>query len=1020
MRKPRTKCQQGDQTLDYQSRGQKLKEVIVPMGQADEALRKSEAEKKAILNAIRDMVVFLDRDLSVQWANKATGLFVGKSPGKLRGSRCYRLWHGLNEPCKECPVLNVINTGQPDHKFLTTPGGKTWEINAEPVLDNHGNILGAINMVRDTTDRGYFTEETRIKEAALEASANCFIIADLDGIITYANPSFLSSWGCKDRKGVLGRHVTEFWESSQEASKRLQKLLSSGKWIGELRARRIDGSVFDVHIFATVIRDETGSPISVMSSFFDITDKKVSEKALRNSEEKYHTLVENANEAILVAQDGVFKFANAKAEQVFGYSRQELASRDLKSFIHKDERKLVEERHWKRLKGEKLPSFYPFRIIGKQGNIKWVEINVVLFSWEERPAALCFISDITERKNAEEGYISVMERSLQGLHILQDDREVFVNDVYAKILGYTEDELLSLSPEKVRGLVHPEDRQMVWGRYHARVKGGDMPQRYEFRVIRKDGSVRWVEAFASRVEYRGKPAAQVALIDITDRKNNEEKLRRYKRITSATRELIYLVDKNYTYITVNDAYLSWHKKTKEEVLGHTVPEFLGQDVFEEKIKNQMDRCLAGEEVHYKEWFNFAATGKRYLDIAFYPYYEEDGTISGLAITARDITEAHKLEAQLQHAQRMESIGTLAGGIAHDFNNLLMGIQGYVSLMLMDIDPEDPLHTKLKRVEDQVRSGANLSSQLLGFARGGMHNKQVVNINEIITRSSDIFSRAKKEIKIHRKYKKNLWPVKADQGQMEQVLMNLFVNAWQAMEQGGNLYLQTANVVLEKDYLDPLGMNPGNYVRISVTDNGEGMDEETLQKIFDPFFTTKEMGRGTGLGLSSVYGIIKNHGGTINVYSEKGKGATFNIYLPAVGSPFLKASKGPKEKGIQKGEGTILIVDDEELVAEVGCAMLKRLGYNVLVANSGKEGVEIFQKEKNSIDLVILDMIMPEMSGTEAFDKIKEIDPGARVLLASGYSLNGHSNIILQNGCNGFIQKPFNIAELSGKIKDILA
>ena len=249
--------------------------------------------------------------------------------------------------------------------------------------------------------------------------------------------------------------------------------------------------------------------------------------------------------------------------------------------------------------------------------------------------------------------------------------------------------------------------------------------------------------------------------------------------------------------------------------------------------------------------------------------------------ARDITQLKKLEDQLQQAQKMESIGTLAGGIAHDFNNLLMGIGGRTSLMLMDSDSSHPYFENLKEIEAYVKSAAELTKQLLSFARGGKYEVKTTDLNEFIKKQNRLFGRTKKEITIRERYEKNLWTVEMDQGQIEQVLLNLYVNSWQAMSRGGDLYIQTENIVIDESFNRPYHVEPGKYVKVSVADTGVGMDEATQQRIFDPFFTTKEIGRSTGLGLASAYGIIKNHGGFIDVYSEKGEGATFNIYLPAL-------------------------------------------------------------------------------------------------------------------------------------------
>ena len=281
----------------------------------------------------------------------------------------------------------------------------------------------------------------------------------------------------------------------------------------------------------------------------------------------------------------------------------------------------------------------------------------------------------------------------------------------------------------------------------------------------------------------------------------------------------------------------------------------------------------------------------------------------------------------------------------------------------------------------------------------------------------MFGRTKKEITIHSKYHKDIWIVEADQRQIEQVLLNIYVNAWQAMPGGGELYLETKNVEIDEDSSITYQVDPGRYVKISIRDVGVGMDEPTMQRIFDPFFTTKDMGKGTGLGLASAYGIIKNHGGFINVHSGKGHGTTFDIYLQAT----EKVATEKKEQGfgIQKGSETILLIDDEKMIIDVVNALLEGLGYTVFLANNGIEAIETYKKNWEKIDLVILDMIMPGMSGSDTFDSLKEINPDIKIVLASGYSINGHANEILNRGCVGFIQKPIKMVDLSQKLREIL-
>jgi signal transduction histidine kinase/CheY-like chemotaxis protein len=380
-------------------------------------------------------------------------------------------------------------------------------------------------------------------------------------------------------------------------------------------------------------------------------------------------------------------------------------------------------------------------------------------------------------------------------------------------------------------------------------------------------------------------------------------------------------------------------------------------------------------------------------------------------------EMKGLEARLLQAQKMEAIATLSGGIAHDFNNLLTGIQGNISLMFLDIDTEHPHYERLKSIEQQIESGARLTSHLLGYARKGRYEVKPIDFNRLMEDASQAFGRTRKQITINRELAEDLLAIEADRGQIEQVLWNLFVNASDAMLEGGVLTLKTANVTDEDMKGRMYQPKPGNYVQLMVTDTGTGMDKETMERVFDPFFTTKEMGRGTGLGLASVYGVVKGHGGYIDVYSEKGTGSTFSTYLPASQERVEKAVEITME--VTKGTGTVLLVDDEDVILEVGKDLLGTMGYRVLLAGDGREAVEVYGKNCDVIDIVILDMVMPTMGGGEAYDRMKEINPKVKVLLSSGYSIDGKATEIMDRGCSGFIQKPFTMQELSIRIGKLL-
>jgi CheY-like chemotaxis protein len=347
----------------------------------------------------------------------------------------------------------------------------------------------------------------------------------------------------------------------------------------------------------------------------------------------------------------------------------------------------------------------------------------------------------------------------------------------------------------------------------------------------------------------------------------------------------------------------------------------------------------------------------------------------------------------------------------------MGIQGYATLMMLDISTDHPHYKQLKRIEEQVKNASDLAGQLLGFARGGKYVVKPVSMNELIERTSAMFGRTKKEIVIHRKYEKGVWAVEADPGQIEQVLLNLYLNAWQAMPAGGDLSIETKNIVIKENFVKPYSMMLGRYVQISISDTGVGMDEKTKERIFEPFFTTKELGRGTGLGLAMVYGIIKSHSGFIDVISEPGKGTAFALYFPASEKEAVKEkSAAPK---IMKGTETILIVDDEPDVLDVSKEILESLGYSLYAVKNGEEAITIYKQKKDEIDLIVLDMIMPGLSGSETFDGIRGVNPSAKIILSSGYSLSSQAQQIMDKGCHGFIQKPFNMADISLKIREVL-
>ena len=489
----------------------------------------------------------------------------------------------------------------------------------------------------------------------------------------------------------------------------------------------------------------------------------------------------------------------------------------------------------------------------------------------------------------------------------------------------------------------------------------------------------------------------------------------YRSLLDSSADAIVIYDMEGCPVFISPTFTQIFGWTFEELKGRPIP-FVPESEREPSmvhVRALIDHgipCRSFETKRYTKdgrLLDISLSGSRYLD--------HRGESAGMLVILRDITERKQLEAQLKHSERMESVGILAGGIAHDFNNLMMGIMGNTSLLRHDMPVNHPWQDRLKKIEKLIESGARLTSQLLGYARKGAYEIQSLDLNRVIRDTVETFGRTRKEVVIQLELADRLPLVAADESQMAQVLLNLFINAADAMPGGGRLHIRTERV---KGVGGPsCPSHPCGWVRVSVADTGTGIEAANIDHIFDPFFTTKEMGRGTGLGLASVYGIIKSHGGHITVASEKDKGTTFTIDLPASDGKATATADNPGK--IDPGSGTILLVDDEEIVLEVGMQMLQAMGYTVLGAANGTEAIRIFQERADAIDMVILDMIMPGIGGGKTFDAIREIDPDACVLLSSGYSQDSQAKEILARGCSGFIQKPFRMEELSAKIKEIL-
>ncbi|HQG30661.1 MAG TPA: PAS domain S-box protein [Deltaproteobacteria bacterium] len=770
--------------------------------------------------------------------------------------------------------------------------------------------------------------------------------------------------------------------------------------------------------------------------FRHVRQSDKTERLLRESESRYRLLAENAHDIIFTMDPDLhFTYISPSIKRIRGLSVEEGMAQEITEVLTPDSLEVAgrifqEEMEIEAKAEKKLSRIRTIELeeYCKDGSTIWTETTFSPIRDEKDKLIGIFgiTRDISERKEAEEAirrsearYRAVFEGAATANIVVSEDTTIqLANSNFEAMTGYSRQELEGKM--SFADFVAEEDLERVAGNHWKRRREpGSVPDSYELKFIDRKGQERNLYMSVALLPETSETIA--SMIDITDWKSTEkaksESEERFRELAGMLPETMYEADRDGLFTFVNDSAYEKFGYTREDyakkfsVFDMVVPEE------HPRMVATYLRLISGEKVSLGEYTARRKDGSTFPALVHATAIFRDGKPVGHRGFVIDISEKKLLENQLMRAQKMEAIGTLAGGIAHDFNNLLMGILGNISLILMNLDETHPAHDRLKSMEEYVRHGSDLTKQLLGFARGGKYEVKPTDLGRFVCESAELFGRTKKEIRIHRKTQDRLWTVEVDRGQMEQVMLNLYVNAWQAMPGGGDLYLSEENVNLDEIDVNPYGVHPGRYVKVTVTDTGVGMDEAVKARIFEPFFTTKERGRGTGLGLASAYGIVKNHGGFIHVESEKGAGSSFMIYLPASDKEVKEDRKADVE--IRKGQGTILLIDDEDMILNVGSEMLASLGYAVVTAAGGKQGIEIYEQNRDSVDLVILDMIMPGMGGKETFEGLRQRDPSVKVLLSSGYSLHGQAEEIIRSGCRGFIQKLFTLGDLSKKIRMIL-
>jgi PAS domain S-box-containing protein len=756
---------------------------------------------------------------------------------------------------------------------------------------------------------------------------------------------------------------------------------------------------------------------------------------LRESEQKFRSIFENAVEGIFqTTPEGRYLAANPALARMQGFdSPEELIASwtDIGRQLYVDPERRSE--FVRRMQEDGVVRDFQFQAYRRDGGTFWISENVRAVRANDGNVLYYegTAEDITERKRVEEAL--VFERYL--LHSLMDNvpdniyfkdtagRFTRANQAVARRFGLA-------SPSDLLGktdfdFFSQEAASRFFADEQAVIRTGQPVVAKEEMELWPDGHVTW--ASTTTMPFRDPQGCIVGIFgvsrDISGFKRMEQALRaseaRYHSLVENLWQCVFLKDRARRFVTVNKAFCQVLGRSPEEILGRSddafYPEALSQKyrADDEWILNTGQRLELDEE-------SLIAGRRRTVRTVKTPVLDDQGQIIGVLGSFWDVTEQRALEAQLRQAQKMEAVGQLASGVAHDFNNLLTAILGNVALLSADVATSDPKYELLRAAEKAGSRAAELVQHLLGFSRQTLLNLEPLNLNAAVQEMVEILKRTiDPRIHIQLKGAEGLGLVQADPGQINQVLMNLCLNARDAMPEGGRLVLETDNVQLDDEYARlHLEARAGEFVRLRVSDTGKGIPADVLPRIFEPFFTTKKAGEGTGLGLAMVFGIIKQHQGWLDCYSEVGHGTRFDIYLPRARQELRALPTKTASVGAVSGSETILLVDDEALVRNLARTILQRHGYRVLLSEDGQQALEIYRRGLGRIDLVILDLTMPQLSGRETLQQLRLLDPNVRVVLCSGYTVE-HVNQLASEGFCGFVNKPYRPEELARTVRTVL-
>jgi PAS domain S-box-containing protein len=1007
---------------------------ITERKRAEEALQEGERKYRRLHESMRDGFVRIELDGRITETNDAFGKILGYTAEELLNLPYKNLipekWHVVEKCVDEEQVLArgysriyFIEYQRKDRVVIP------MEVRKHLILDESGNPYGMWAIVRDITERKWAEEMLREYEKVVEGSDEMIAVVDREYSYLLANHAFGEKRGL-EREDIVGSTVPEVLGEeffTKVVKEKLEECFRGNIVQFEAKYPYPKLGERDIHVSYFPIEGTRGVDRAAIV-MRDITEHKQAEAQIRESEERFRTAFMTGADAFYIAtlNEGVILEVNDCFQEVFGYSREEVIGKtSLQLGLYADpadRARMVSE-----LKSKGSVRNLEISARRRGGELFPLLMSVNLLQENGGQIVLGVLRDITERERAEralieseERYRTLFENAPVGIYrTTPEGRIVAVNPALAKMLGYSSVTKLigrdlnagDFQPQYPRShfMALMEERGEVTGLESTWRKedGGTVYVRENARAIRDDsGKILYYEGTVE---------------DITENKQAEAEHLRLVTAIEQSAEAVVITDTAGTIEYVNPAFTRITGYSREEALGKN-PRILKSGKHEPALYQQLWATVLKGEIWHGEIINRRKDGSLYteqMDIA--PIRCERGDITHFIATKEDVTVRKQLELQLVQAQKMEAVGRLAGGVAHDFNNLLTIINGYAQLLAEQISPQDPRLDQLNEIMKAGERAASLTRQLLAFSRRQVLEPKVLDLNIVLADLQKMLRRLiGEDIELVTTLKPKLGRVKVDPGQIEQVIMNLAVNARDAMPEGGKLYIETSDVEIDENYAQShSNMIPGKYVMLAVTDTGIGMDADTQARIFEPFFTTKGKGQGTGLGLAMVYGIVKQSGGFIWVYSEPGQGATFKIYFPAVGEDALAAVPARASAKPANGSETILVVEDEDGVRGLVCHTLRARGYHVLEAQGAEQALKLSEQHGKPIHLLLTDVVMPQTGGKELAKSLSALHPETKVLYMSGYTDDAIVRRgILEQGA-AFLQKPFAPDALVRKVREVL-